>query len=318
LQLGRLRAGPLEDVDGAIEAYEGALSVQPQQREAREALAELLTFRPGRWEEARARHRELLAVQPTRVASLRGLLRIAEGSLAQGRAPLENGLAILRALGAASPAEREAAPVTISLRIGQGGSLGNVVWERARHLVREVAQEVGQALGAPAPAAPGRPGEDPAATAFRKAALEAEGALAAPALVPLPTEEVGAVVALVARLAHEREQLSGDGRLINAMSDALGRWARRRVRKAMGSSSPEEIAEIDFTAWRSELRALAHAAALDACGGDLRAALCALLQDAGQLASPPAEEVDLTALIEGTPETRELLRRVQVVWSETV
>ena len=126
------------------------------------------------------------------------------------------------------------------------------------------------------------------------------------------------MVALIARLAHEREQLSGDGRLINAMSDALGRWARRRVRKAMGSSSPEEIAEIDFTAWRSELRALAHAAALDTCGGNLRAALCALLQDAGQLASPPTDEVDLTPLVEGTPEARELLRRLLVVWSETV
>ncbi|HKE09951.1 MAG TPA: hypothetical protein VKE73_00125, partial [Myxococcota bacterium] len=96
------------------------------------------------------------------------------------------------------------------------------------------------------------------------------------------------------------------------------RWARRRVRKAMGSSSPEEIAEIDFAAWRSELRALAHAAALDACGGNLRAALCALLQDAGQLATTPTDEVDLTSLVEGTPQARELLRRVVAVWSETV
>ncbi|HKE11038.1 MAG TPA: hypothetical protein VKE73_05655, partial [Myxococcota bacterium] len=206
LQLGRLRAGPLEDVDGAIEAYERALAVQPQLREAREALAELLTFRPARWEESRARHRELLDAQPTRIASLRGLLRIAEGSPARGRAPLENGLAILRALGATSPGEREAAPAVISLRIGNGGSLGNVVWERARNLVREVAQEIGQALGSSPPAG-GASGEDPAVAAFRRGALEAEAALAAPALVPLPAEEAGAVVSLVARLAHEREQL---------------------------------------------------------------------------------------------------------------
>ncbi|HYB13634.1 MAG TPA: hypothetical protein VEG67_09185, partial [Myxococcota bacterium] len=316
LQLGRLRAGPLEDVDGAIEAYERALAVQPQLREAREALAELLTFRPARWEEARARHRELLDAQPTRLASLRGLLRIAEGGLARGRAPLENGLAILRALGAASPTERDAAAATLSLRIGQGGSLGNVVWERARQLAHEVAQELGQALGAPAPATAAS-AADPVAS-FRQASLEAEAALAAPALVPLPAGEAGAVIALVARLAHEREQLSGDGRLVNAIGDALGRWARRRVRKAMGSSSPEEIAEIDFSAWRSELRALAHAAALDACGGNLRAALCALLQDAGRLASLPTDEVDLTSLIDGTTEASELLRRVVVAWSETV
>ena len=71
-------------------------------------------------------------------------------------------------------------------------------------------------------------------------------------------------------------------------------------------------------AWRSELRTLAHAAALDTCGGNLRAALCALLQDAGQLASLPGEEVDLTSLVEGTPDARELLRRVVVAWAETV
>jgi tetratricopeptide (TPR) repeat protein len=318
LQLGRLRAGPLEDVDGAIEAYEQALAVQPQLREAREALAELLTFRPGRWEEARARHRELLDAQPTRVASLRGLLRIAEAGVARARAPLENGLAILRALGAASPTEREAAPAALTLTLGRDGSLGNVVWERARHLVREAAQEIGQALGSPAAALAAVPAAGDPAASFRQAALEAEGALTAPALVALPAEEAGAVIALVARLAHEREQLSGDGRLVNAISDALGRWARRRVRKAMGSSSPEEIAEIDFVAWRSELRALAHAAALDTCGGNLRAALCALLQDAGQLASLPGEEVDLTSLVEGTPDARELLRRVVVAWAETV
>ncbi len=317
LQLGRLRAGPLEDLDGAIEAYERALAVQPQQREAREALAELLTHRPLRWDEARARHRELLDAHPTRLASIRGLLRIARGREGRGRAAVDNGLAILRALGAASPEERAAGGHAFALPIARGSALENVVWERARSMVREVAQEIGQGLGGPAPA-----GEPPqgagGVTRFRHAALAAEGALGAPALVPLTAEEMGTVVRLVANLAQEREQLSGDGRLVNALSDAIGRWARRRLRKALGTCAPEEIAEIDFGAWRSELRSLAHAEALDACGGELRTALCALLQDAGRLTGTPPDDTDLTALVDAAPEARELLRRVTVAWSDTV
>jgi tetratricopeptide (TPR) repeat protein len=317
LQLGRLRAGPLEDLDGAIEAYERALAVQPQQREAREALAELLTHRPLRWDEARSRHRELLDTQPTRLASIRGLLRIARGHEGRGRGAVDNGLAILRALGAASPEERAAGSQAFALPIARGGALDNVVWERTRTMVREVAQEIGQALGAPGPASEPPAGAD-SAMRFRHAALTAEGALGAPALVPLTAEEAGTVVRLVANLAQEREHLSGDGHLVNALSDAIGRWPRRRLRKAMGSSSPEEIAEIDFLAWRSELRSLAHAEALDAHGGDLRTALCVLLQDAGRLTGVPPDDTDLTALIEAAPEARELLRRVTVAWSDTV
>jgi hypothetical protein len=184
-------------------------------------------------------------------------------------------------------------------------------------MVREVAQEIGQGLGAPEPVSE-PPAEADSATRFRHAALVAEGALGAPALVPLTAEEVGTVVRLVANLAQEREHLSGDGHLVNALSDAIGRWARRRLRKAMGSSSPEEIAEIDFVAWRCELRSLAHAEALDAHGGDLRTALCVLLQDAGRLTGAPPDDTDLTALIEAAPEARELLRRVTVAWSDTV
>jgi len=47
--LGKLRAGPLEDMDGAISAYRAALSADPAREDVREALEKLLLYRaePG-------------------------------------------------------------------------------------------------------------------------------------------------------------------------------------------------------------------------------------------------------------------------------
>lgn len=44
-ELGKLRAGPLEDMDGAIEAYRQALENEPEREDAREALEKLLLYR---------------------------------------------------------------------------------------------------------------------------------------------------------------------------------------------------------------------------------------------------------------------------------
>ena len=71
-QLGRLLAGPLEDVDAAVDVYRAAAALQPCNRECGEALADLLLHRPRHWDEAIARHRDLLANDPARIASLRG------------------------------------------------------------------------------------------------------------------------------------------------------------------------------------------------------------------------------------------------------
>jgi hypothetical protein len=88
------------------------------------------------------------------------------------------------------------------------------------------------------------------------------------------------------------------------------------VRKALGDSSPEEVAEIDFAGWRAELRGLACATALDAIEGDLRAALVALVCDGGS-ALPPAG-ADITALVVDADEARELLRRVVLAWADAL
>jgi len=45
VELGKLRAGPLEDMDGAIAAYRDALSAQPAREDVRETLEKLLLYR---------------------------------------------------------------------------------------------------------------------------------------------------------------------------------------------------------------------------------------------------------------------------------
>ena len=312
LQLGRLLAGPLEDIEGAIEVLRAGLVVAPEAREAREALADLLAQRSQLWSEAVARHRELLATEPTRLPSLRALLRIAQARGAVGVAT--DGLALLRALGVATPEERVAAPERLSVRLGAPGSFENVVWEAARRLAREGAGELASALGASSE--PPRPTPGDAVGTYRVAVVAAEGELGAPALVPLPAAEVGAVLSLLAQLTLGPDTVAGDGHLVNALASALGRWSRRRLRRALGEASAAEIAEIDFEAWRSELRSLAHAAAFDAVAGDLRAALVAIVGEDSDAESDALDaEADLTAWIAGRTAARELLRRVVAAWS---
>ena len=93
------------------------------------------------------------------------------------------------------------------------------------------------------------------------------------------------------------------------------RRARRRLRRALGEVSLEEIQAIDVAAWRSELRALAAATALDETGCDLRTALLALVCEASDRpASEIGETADLTHLTADCPEARGLLRRVARAW----
>ncbi len=312
LQLGRLLAGPLEDIEAAIDVLRAGVVLSPESREAREALADLLEQRSELWSEAVARHRELLATDPTRLASLRALMRIARARGASGVA--SDGLALLRALGAATPEERAAAPERLGLRLGAADSFENVVWEAARRLAKEGSDELASALGASSH--PPQPGPGDAVGAYRLAVVAAEGELAAPALVPLRAAEAGAALSLLASLTLGPETVAGNGRLVNALTSALGRWSRRRLRRALGETRAAEIAEIDFEAWRRELRSLAHAAALDAVGGDLRAALVALVGEDSEAECEALDtDADLTAWVAARPAARELLRRVVVAWS---
>ena len=120
-----------------------------------------------------------------------------------------------------------------------------------------------------------------------------------------------------AELACDAEQVHGDGHRVNRLSSELGRRARRRLRRELGSVAAREIAEIDFAAWRCELRTLAHFQALAQSGSDLRTALLALLEsDAG--CERPGPNADLAAALEGAPAALALLRRVVLSWIDGI
>ena len=312
-QLGRLLAGPLEDVEGAIEVYRDALARDGSLGEAQEALADLLVHRPAHWDEAIARHRDILAEQPARLASLRGLLRIARGR--EKADATACGLSILRALGSATPNERIEAPARPPRTLPGKPALTDPVHEAVRKAAVEAASEIAQALGVGNTPVGGDPEASDATSRFRSLATEAERRLAAAALVPLPTSEVGETLVLLAELATEVESLSGDGNLVNALSAALPRRARRRVRKALGDVDAEQIATIDWEAWRTELRGLAAAAALADGDEELRTAFLASLQ--GEDADGTrdlAPESDIRERVAACGETRALLRHVTAAW----
>ncbi|HET6304177.1 MAG TPA: hypothetical protein VFG80_05290 [Myxococcota bacterium] len=302
-QLGRLRAGPLEDVPGAIDAYRRALARRPQLMEARFALADLLGHCPEHRAEALALHRTILAESPCRVTSLRTLVRLAAARSPGAEAA---GLAVLRALGVASPDERERASAVVAPP--PGPSLDDPLFECARELVRGASAEIGQALLASSGGFE-RPTEDPVAR-FRARVAASEAELSAPGLGSLASEELATLVAAVARLAVDVDSTGGEGPLGSALAAALGRRTRRRLERVLQDRgiTAGALASIDFAAWRAELRALAAAEALRRTGETLRTALLALLGD--EPGRRPAPEADLGPLVERCPEARALVRRI--------
>jgi tetratricopeptide (TPR) repeat protein len=308
-QQGRLLAGPLEDLEGAVVAYERALRFAPEATELRAALASLLSHRPEHWREALTHQRAVLEREPTHAATLRAALRVAAS---RGRArSVEDGIAILRALGIATASELPAAPATLSTLVADGAGLDDPLHETLRLLAQQAARELGDALGHSGlpPSAP----DDPL-LAFRAAAFAAEGRLSAPALLPLPTPELREALLVTATLAQGGEDLRASGRFVNALTAALGRRARRGLRRLLEGISLDALARVDFEAWRSELRGLAAAVALDATGGDLRAALVALAVETSERAAELPPTADLSPLVAASPEARSCLRRVVRAW----
>ncbi len=314
-QLGRLLAGPLEDVDGAIEVYHRAFAADPTLVDARHALADLLVHRPERWDEAVALHVELLTADPTRLTSLRGLLRVARGR--ERREAVQAGLAILRALGCATPEERLEAPSRLPAAAG-ATAVSDPTGEVLRQLAVEISAEIGEALGvgSSADGPPAGAAGDPIKR-LRSALIRTEGELLAPALVPLTNEEVGAVLCLAAELALEVEAVHGDGDLVNALSQALGRRVRRRIRKTLGSVSADDLQSVDWDRWRLELRAHAGLLALDAVDGELRSAFLAWLEaTGGEEARDLPPESDLRDRVSADPQARTFLEGLIRYWRQ--
>src|SRR5262249_61940889 len=170
-----------------------------------------------------------------------------------------------------------------SARCAGGAARAGALRGGLRWLAQPASRELGDALGhggAPPAAGPGD-----ALAAFRAAAFAAGGRLSAPALLPLPTRELGEVLTLVATLALEIESIRASGRHVNALSAALGRRSRRALRRLLEGVDAQALAGVDFAAWRSELRALAAAVALGGTRADLRTALGAPVAGARRGAS---------------------------------
>ncbi len=314
-QLARLLAGPLEDVDAAVATYRRAIRLMPQREELRVALAELLSHRPAESAEALEQLRALLAQDPTQAPLLRMGLRIARRS---GKpASVADGHRILAALGLATADELESLERSRT-RSGFAGAgrLEPPLWEQVRSMTDQFRVEIAQALagsGSP-PHASGA-----ARSSFRAAVAAAEAQLSAPALLPLADPRVGELLSLVAALSLDPDQVRGDGQLVNAVSSALGRRARRRIRSLLEGVRAADIARIDFAAWRRELRALATARALDAGHGSLREALVHAVCEAGERdpASFAAGD-EICALVAACAEARALLRRAVSSWIEGI
>jgi hypothetical protein len=139
--------------------------------------------------------------------------------------------------------------------------------------------------------------------------------LAAPALVGLPAEEVGAWMRLLASVLLDPDSVHGDGRRVNALASELGRRLRRRVRKLLEGTTLRSVSETDFAAWQRELRALAAAGVLASGAADLRSALIALVREDG--GGPPLEARDgddIGARVAASPLALALLRRIVRDW----
>ncbi len=268
VELARLRAGPLGDTPGARKSYRRALELDPGCEIAEEGLADLLVERPEDTPEALARHLALLERQPTRVASLRALHRIASREGPREAAALAAELAA--ALGVAGVGGRGGN--ARRARIVAEVELDDPLHERLRRMAVACAREISAALGA----SQGLRRPDLAAEDFLSACLVAEQELCGPGLVPLPDAEFGGVLALVASLASDSIPVRGDGRLVNELSRTLGRRARRRARRCLGDAPAEALSAVDFADLRRQLRGLAAALALDRSGLPLEAALDAL------------------------------------------
>ena len=311
-QLGRLLAGPLEEVDGAVESYRRAVALAPAQLEPRAALAELLSHRRGDWDEALEHQRLLLDADPTNGTALRIALRIARGR-ADGTA-VATGIQILRALGIASAYETEEPTAPPAERPHRAEAcLDDARFERLRRVAREAAREIAVALDTPGEPAPPVP-DDPEA-AFRARVVKAEGRLTAHALLPLPTRELAELLTLLATLILDPEHVRGDGHLINALSGALSRRRRKRLSRILTPDSVDEIRALDFAAWRGEVRALAAWEVYRESASELRTALVALIRERPDAPDADLRQgADLTALVRGNRTARAFLRRVVRDW----
>ncbi len=310
-KLARLLSGPLEDMEGAIRCFTRALEIAPDHPKARRPLASLLAVLPDRWDEAIVHHAAILDVDPASSVSYRALLEIARG---RGQEEVVRfGLAVLRALGTASPGERAEAATCLPRPIVTTPALEDPIGEIARRLVQHAAEALEQVL-------PGDP-DGPGPHDFGARLQAAEREVCAVGLERLSDAEVRGLLEALATLAlgDDTDQPAAesglDADLLRGLERTLGRWSRRKMRRVLDGTTLHQIRAIDPERWRSEVWGLAAAVAVDLAHGDLRQGLAWLCRDVG---APEAigDNDDLTARINGCPPARELLRFVAAGWCQ--
>ena len=117
----------------------------------------------------------------------------------------------------------------------------------------------------------------------------------------------------------ETEPVGVSGARLNALGGSLGRRARRRVRRELEEAGLFELDGFDFAGWRSDLRSLGAAVALERGAGDLRTALVVLAcESADQSAREIAATADVSALVSASPEARGLLSRAVALWLKEI
>ncbi len=311
-QLARLLAGPLENVDGAIDAYRRAVEFEPERTALRASLGELLSQRPETWSQALAQLTATLELDPLHPGALRATLRIA--CARDDAAAIDVGRVLLAALGIANSSQAPDAHPRLGFPLAPEARLDGDLSETLRAAVQRVSAEIGDALRAPAELPEPDADACPAAR-FRAAALAAQAELTAPGLLPLPTREVGDVVRCVLTLALSPDSIQTSGAMLNALAGAIGRRARRHLKRALAGVNLASIENFDFAAWRQELRALAAARAVDHLGCDLRTALVALVCEADDRSPSEIDPTaDISALVAACPEAQALVTRVVREW----
>ncbi len=309
LERGRLLAGPMEDLDEALGAYERALALDPDLDGAREPIAGLLARVPSRWADAVEHHAVLLRQDPLKNASLRALLEIARRRDLD--LSVQFGLALLRAIGMASPSEMSEAPELLPVKLSATPKLDDPLFETARRICSQAREEVAQVLASLDQIPPPSDGDGSFDEMIRACIDE----MTAPGVCGLPTEGLSSVIYTVTALAADPGGNCADSPYLHGLDRTLGRWTRRRIRKTLGDFSVREVQSLDYDAWRSAVRVLAARVAIDRSDGDLRAALIQLAT--GEDAAP-ASNADLSAWVESSDDARELVAKMVVTWCEKI
>lgn len=307
LERGRLLSGPLEQFERAIAEYERAIELQPDLGVARTALASLLVHAPDRWQKALKVHSDILRASPTTTHSLRAIVQIAN----QREKPEIAGgaLAVLRALGQASPEEASLADPVLRFPIHQGPPMADTDSERLRRIAHQLSEELEQVLSQVEVKMPEC--DEPEVTEAIRQIFGVEDDLTAPRLPQLDADDRRALFSSIGALFLDPGGNGGLSRYRDALDQELRRWTRRKVRRTVEETTVAKIESLDHEAWGVELRTIAAALVIDRNGGDLRSVLRGLvLIEQSEAGEPHFENAEIGTLVATSETARCLLARI--------